>query len=327
MAHELWCINESSMINITPLIGSISWRSNMNELGEQLSFDIAFNDDRYFPKNPVDLGSLISLKNGVEVNRTIVITEERNGRGAMAYNCFDYGFYLNKSTDVFQFNNLAANVAIEKIVNKAGIPIGHINCPGVPIDKIYRDKVHSEIIKDILEIILQETGEKYVMEVMLNRFYVEKLSEKIISPTFRLASNIAPVEVIEAISSPNRKRSIEEMKNSVKVVLSDEDSISIAAQVKNQNLINKYGLLQQIVSVDKDNIAQAKVIAENMLRELGKIFEENSITVPGHDEIRAGRVIQIEEHITGMSGKYLIENAEHTIKNGIHMCTLGLGVI
>lgn len=328
MAHELWCINQSTMTNITPLIGSISWRSNTNELGEQVDFDIAFNDDRYFPKSPVDLGSLISLRNkDKEVNRAIVITEQRKGRGTISYNCFDYAFYLNKSKEVYQFNKLAANIAIQKVVEKAGIPIGSINCPGIPITKIYNEKAHSEVIKDILEIILQETGEKYVMEVRLNKLYIEKLSNKLISPTFKLAPNIADDLVTNAISSPSRKRSIEEMKNAIKVLLSNDNKVKVVAESKNQELISKYGLLQEVVSVDKDNIAQAKTIAENMLKEVGKIFEDNSITVPGNDDLRAGRILTIEEPLTGMSGKYLIESAQHTIKNGIHTCALGLGVL
>lgn len=328
MAHELWCINESIMTNITPLIGSISWRSNTNELGEQVDFDIAFNDDRYFPKSPVDLGSLIILKNGEnEVNRTIVITEQNNGKGSISYNCFDYAFYLNKSKEIYQFNKLAANIAIRKVVEKAGIPIGNIDCPGVPIEKIYNEKTHSEVIKDILEIVLQETGKKHVMEVRLNKFYVEKLSDKTISPVFNLASNIADDLVVNAISSPSRKRSIDEMRNSIKILLSDNNKVKIVAEIQNSQLIDKYGLLQEVASVDKEDLAQAKTIAQNMLKELGKIFEENSITVPGHDDIRAGRILEIQEPLTGMSGKYLIESAQHTLKNGIHMCALGLGVV
>lgn len=328
MAHELWCVSGSMMTNITPLVGSISWKSNTNELGEELDFDIAFNDDRYFPKSPVDLGSLIILKNeDKEINRTIVIKESVSGRGPKAYNCFDYAFYLNKSKDVYQFNKMPANKAIEIVVQKIGISIGKIDCPGILITKIYYEKTHSEVIKDILNTVEKETGIKYVMEVRLNRLYVEKQTEKIIKPTFKLAQNIASIDCVDAISNPTRSRSIEEMRNSIKVIYSDENKVKVVAEVRNESLINQYGLLQEITSVNKENLSQAKNIAQNMLKELGKIFEENSITIPGHDDIRAGRVIEIEESATGIKGKYLVKSAQHTVRNGIHLCNIGLEVI
>lgn len=61
--HELWTVKDNKMYNVTPLVGSLLWQSNIDQLGEKLNFDIAFNDDRYFPLNPVDIGNLIILRN------------------------------------------------------------------------------------------------------------------------------------------------------------------------------------------------------------------------------------------------------------------------
>ena len=41
MAHELWLVKGTTMTNITPLIGTIKWRGNVDELGDEISFDIA----------------------------------------------------------------------------------------------------------------------------------------------------------------------------------------------------------------------------------------------------------------------------------------------
>lgn len=328
MAHELWCVSGNSMANITPLVGSISWRNNINELGEQLDFDIAFNDTRYFPKSPVDIGSLIILKNEEEeVNRTIVVKENIPGRGPRAYNCFDFAFYLNKSKDTYQFNKTNSNTAINEVLKRAEIAIGTVSIPNISITQIYPDKTHSEVLKDILDLIEKEAGIKCRMEMRLDKIYIEKQNDLIIAPKFKFASNIAQELATDAISDPSRSRSIEEMKNSVKIISTDDKKTQIVTEVKNDNLIKQYGLLQEVVNVNKEDLAQAKNIANNMLKELGKVFEENSITVPGHDDIRAGRILEVEEPITGMKGKYLIESAQHTIANGIHMCNVGLGVI
>ncbi|MCQ4924754.1 hypothetical protein NE686_16745 [Tissierella carlieri] len=328
MGHELWCVNGSGMTKITPLVGSITWRSNINELGEQLDFDIAFNDDRYFPKSPVDLGSLIILKNGEkEVNRTIVITENKSGRGSIPYNCFDYAFYLNKSEETYQFNKMNSNGAINEVLARAGVPIGGVDIPSILLTKIYADKVHSEVIKDILDLVEKETCVKCRMEMKEGKLFIFKQNDKIIVPTFKLATNLPYESVTNAMSNPSRKRTIEEMKNSIKVIINNEDKIRLIDTVQNSELINQYGLLQKLVQVDRENISEAKVVAQNMLKDLGRVFEENSIDIPGHDDIRAGRLIEIEEPLTGMKGKYLIENANHTVTNGIHLCSVNLGVI
>ncbi|MCT4605856.1 MAG: hypothetical protein N4A64_07085 [Marinisporobacter sp.] len=321
--HQLLNIKDNLQTDITPLVGSISWRSNINELGQQLTFDIAFNDDRYFPMNPVDLGSLIILNNKDEILRAIVVSEQRNGRGRIEYSCFDYAFYLNKSKAVYQFNKVTGKKAIETMLNDFNVPIGNIAPINTVINKIYREKAISEIIKDILDIAKKHTGKKYRMEMRQGKLCIEKQEELIIKGTFQLAENIQPYDITKALSSPSRKRSIEEMKNSVQVVFNNH----VIENRKKDELIKQYGLLQEVTTIDKKDKAKARNIADKILEDFGKIFEENSVEIMGDDKVRAGRTIEIKEPITGMTGKYLIKDVNHTVKNGIHKMQLGLGVI
>ncbi len=321
--HELFNIAGNTETRITPLLGSITRRSNINELGEQLDFEIAFNDDRYFPHNPVCLGNIIILRNTNELFRGIVVTQSQNCSSPISYNCFDYAFYLNKSKGIYQFNGTKGKEALETILNGFKVPIGTIEPLGIVIKKIYAGDVISDIIKDILDLAAKESGQKYRLEMRAGKLYIEKQNNEIIKATFKLANNLAEHDVTTAISNPTRKRSIENMRNSIKVTGNDK----VAAESSNAEMIRQYGLLQEISSIDGKDIAQAKNIAQNMLKDLGKIFEENSIEVPGDDRVRAGRIIEIQEIVTGMSGKYTIRDVTHTIRNGIHVMSLGLGVL
>lgn len=327
MSHELWYITGNMMTNITPIVGTTTRRSNINELGEQLDFDIAFNDARFFPKNPVDIGSLVLLKNGEkEVVRAIAIKEQKTALNVQ-YNCFDYAFYLNKSKAVYQFTKMKADQAIKKILGDFSISIGKICSIPYPVTKIYSGDVVSEIIKDILDMAEKAIGTKYRMEMRLGKLYIEPQKDLVISPTFRIASNIAPAPIANTISNPQRTRSIEEMRNSIKLITGNEEKMRVVANVKNDTLIKQYGLLQEVISIEDKDIAQANRIAQNMLKELGKVFEENGLEMIGHDDVRAGRIIPIEEPLTGMTGKYLITDANHTIKNGIHTVKVGLEAV
>lgn len=320
--HQLFNISNNLETNITPLVGDIQWRSNINELGEQLDFNIAFNDDRYFPINPVDIGNIISLRNEDEIFRGIVVSEQRNGRGAISYTCFDYAFYLNKSSGIYQFNKVSAKKAIETILDDFEVPIGNIT--GIPtiINKIFNERLISDIIKEIITIAEDEQGIKYRMEMRQGKLYIVKQEDMVIKATFKLADNIQPYDISSSISNSSRKRTIENMKNSIKLVFDNK----VIAEEKKNNLIDKYGLLQEVKTVDKKDKAQAKNIAKKKLNELAKVFEDNSLEMIGNDKVRAGRIIEIEEPITGMKGQYLVKSVNHTLKNAIHRMQLSLGV-
>jgi hypothetical protein len=321
--HELWVLKDNKLYNISPLVGSISWNSNIDQLGEKLDFNIVFNDDRFFPINPCDIGNLVILNNTEEIFRGIIFTEQKQGRDAIQYTSFDYAIYLNKSKSVYQFNKIQADKAIAKILNHFNVPIGNIISIPFIVNKIYFNEILSDIIKDILKQTTEAIGQKYRMEMRQGKLYIEKQEDLIIKPKFKLASNLNYNNVTDVIGNPSRKRSIEEMRNSIKIITNDK----IVAELKDFNLINKYGILQELYSIDDKDIAQAKNIAKNLLKELGRIFEDISIELPGDDSVRAGRLIEIEESVTGLKGKYLIKNVDHKVENGIHIMSLNLGVV
>ncbi|MCI1113813.1 hypothetical protein MOQ26_22640, partial [Stenotrophomonas maltophilia] len=92
--------------DITPLVGSISWDSNLSMMAA-MEFDINWTDAKLFPVNPCDLGDVVILnKDGQEVNRGVIVTEGRSGRAAIKYTVYDYAWYLGKSKSVYQFNKV-----------------------------------------------------------------------------------------------------------------------------------------------------------------------------------------------------------------------------
>lgn len=320
--HQLFCITGNKQYPITPIVGSIGWKSSTETLGVQLDFEVAFNDDRYFPLCPVDIGSMIILFNEAEIFRGIVVTENKPGRQPRTYTAFDPAFFINKSKAVYQFKKIRADAAIKKILNDFRVPIGTITPIPAIITKIYSGEVVSDIIKDILAQALAKTGVRYRMEMRAGKLYIERQQDLIIAPTFKIADNLSPVPVTAVISNPQRKRSIEDMKDSIVITCDDK----IVATVKNTDMIKRYGLLQDVQSIDQKQKGQASTIASNLLKELGRVLEENGIDCPGSDDARSGRLIQIEEPITGMSGKYLIKEDSHVVKDGIHTMHLDLGV-
>ncbi|MEH7389658.1 XkdQ/YqbQ family protein [Bacillus sp. JJ1474] len=320
MAHELWRINVSQAIDITPIVGSISWSDDVDTLGQQLTFNTAYNDTRYFPQVSIEPGDTILLKNKNEIFRGTMVTEQRNGQFERVFTCFDPAFYLNKSKEIFQCNKVRADVAIKQLCNMFNVPIGNVVSIPAVIKKIFNGEI-SAIIKEILEIAENTLGIKYRFEMRSGKLFIEKQTALIVKGTFTLAG--IEYDLNESISNPSRKRSIEEMKNSIKIINNDK----VVTTVRDEGLISKYGLLQEVHSVNDDEKSKAKNIANNILKELGKVLEENSLDMLGNDEVRAGRLIEINEPKTGMSGRCLIKSVNHTLDKGIHRMSLQLRVI
>lgn len=321
--HELYLVKKGQQVQITEIVGSISWKSSIDTLAVQMDFEVAFNDDRFFPANPVEIGDMVVLVNaGKIVFQGFVIDENRNGRGGRDYACFDAAFYLNESKTTLQFVNTPASAAIQKVVSEFGIPIGGIDMKGVSITKIYNNRTPADIIRDIIAYALLQTGQTYRMEVREGKFYVLNQQDFVIYPTFKLADNVQSYPIAESISNPKRKRSIQGLRNSVQVTSEDK----IIYTTREPKTVERYGLLQESINVNKEDVESGryKQMASILLGKLNRIEDTLSFEVLGSDELRSGRLLYVQEETTGTDNLYLITSASHSVRNGIHKTKLDL---
>jgi len=316
MAHELWLIKGDTKTNITPMLGTLTWRSNMEELGDEINFSIAFNDTNYFPINPCDIGNMVVLlNNGKEITRAFIVDEVKSGTAPIAYIGFDYAFYLNKSTAVYQFKKLSADACIKKLLNDFKVPIGNIVSIPKPITQIFNGKKVSEIIKEIIEMAEQSLGVKYLMEMRQGKLYIEKQSDVVVSGTFQLFEGGTKYDIHSAIMNPSKRRSIVDMANTIQVVGNDD---KVVLTKSDEKMVEKYGRITKVVNLDQNEKKSAKQIAENELKQFSKVIEENDVELMGDDNFRAGRLFKLEEPVTGIKGTFLIKDVLHTISKGIH---------
>ncbi|SDT22215.1 hypothetical protein SAMN05444162_3459 [Paenibacillaceae bacterium GAS479] len=326
MAHELYLIQQGKKSNITGLCGNLSWSSSIDTLGEELTFTYAVNDSSHFSKyDIIKLGDQIALvSKGKVLHHYVVIKEDVSGRTSKSYACFDYAWYLNKNKAIIQFKKSSVSSAIGKLCDKVGIKHNIVNIPTL-ITAIYKEETISDIITEMLEKATQETGSKYYMEMVDTTLTIRKRADLLINPRIRLCDNTPLFPVAAAISNPNKSSSIEEMKNKVVVVSGEDKSTKVYAEISDPSGIKRYGQLTEVITVEKKNAAQARNIAKNTLQQLNQITEDISLTLLGHDDIKAGRSIDINEPVTGVIGRFLIKSANHTVSKGIHKVSVQLG--
>ncbi|MDU0200168.1 XkdQ/YqbQ family protein [Paenibacillus sp. MAH-36] len=328
MSHKLILVKDNTPIDITGYAGNLKWSSNIDSLAVECQFEyISSADMPYFDTVTISVGDQVMLQDaaGVTLHRFIIVKQERTDRFKFSYSCFDFAWYLNSNSAAIQFNGVSASAAIEQLLNRFNVKHS-VTKIDKSIKKIYNGDSLADIIKDILKQTTDETGRKYFMEMRLDTLYITPYEHLLINPTAQLADNTAPFPLVSAISNPSRSVSIEDMKNRVTVTSESDKALKVLQTVQDDKSIAQFGLLAHVESVDKKDEAQARNIARNKLAELNKATEDISIDLLGSDELRAGRLLDVNETITGIVGRYVITQASHSEANGIHKTTIRLGV-
>ena len=301
--------------DITAYIGSLSWQNSIDELATKMSFEVAKSDTRYVNTYTLQLGDIVNLCTNIEIFRGIVIAVDDGDLYKNKYTVCDFGWYLNKSKETYQFNKMNAKKAVIRLCSDFNIPIDTIPELNASITQIYIDKCVSDILSDILE----KCGGGYNFDMTPNGIRVYKYGAIYAYPEFRITPNTHLIYSPTLKGSVSHSLSIEDMKNSVKVISESDKVYTVKAVAKDADSIYKYGILQEVIKIDEKD-GDANTFAKNKLSELGKVKESFSIEIieAVNSYTRAGSMITVD------NANYLIESTDHSIKNGVHYVKLGL---
>ena len=279
---------------------NISWSSDIDTLGTQLTFDTI---------KDLSEGQVVSLwQDSDEIIRGIVIRKNEN-ENTFSYVVQDYSFYLKNKVSILQFNKQSADSCIRKLIEDCYL-VGSISEMPTEITQIYRGQSIAEIIDDILEKAEDDQGKKYIREIEGNKLFIYELQD------LKIVPNVVVGEFA-------KESSIENMKNDITVISSEEKYNSILASATDESLFYWYGKLSEIITVDADNVAKAQNIATNKLKELNVVSKSSIIPLVVLDEkvnIKANRLIYLNKG--DFNGYYRIKSATHTLANGLHKCDI-----
>lgn len=310
--------------DITPIVGSFTW-DNYLSLTSALDMTVSWNDTRFFPINPCELGDMVLVtKDNVEVYRGILVNQSQAGRQSITYHATDFAWYLDKSKSVYQFNGIAADKAIMRILIDFGLPIGTIAPMSAKITKIYIQQSPASIIEDIIKQHQDQSGKRYSAEMVQGAISIVPTLDRVIAGTFKLTENAASVDVLANPLEATRTRSIEEMRNRVKIITTGTDTYTTTALSEDTVSISRYGLLETVEKVDAADEAKSRQVAKILLARLNRIKENNKLKLMGDVAFKAGYLFDVVESVTGMNGRFMIKTCKHTVTNQIHFMELEL---
>lgn len=289
--------------NIIDYCNNITWNSDSDSLGTQLTFDSI---------KSIPTGTVVQLFNdNTEIFRGITFKPTQK-RWTWSYTCQDYSFYLkNNKIAIKQFNGITASDAIKSLLDEAYLTYSIVDIP-TQINKFYTNTTASDIIDDILKQSSADQGINYFKELQGNIVYINSVDNIQINPNILLPKDV-DVEM-----------SMENMKNSITVISGNGDNASVQATAEDTSQQNFYGVLSDVINVDDKNIAQAQNIANNALSNSNKVeYSSNfeAIAISGGDDIKANRMIYLQAG-SRLNGYYKVKNAKHTLIKGIHKVNL-----
>ena len=313
--------------DVSDIIGNLTWRDTVDTLGVEVDFELPINryDEKFEFLYDITLGDPIQILNakGEVLVQAIIVTETPNGK-ITSFTAYDMAWYLNKSTVIKQFKKMIGNDCVKSLCKEIGIDV-EVSGLDTKIDKIYKDKAVSEVIKDIIEQCSQFNSKKFFIEFDKNKLIVSPYKKIKVFGTFEIQKDKF-ININENIGGVSLSKSIVDMKNSVLVITENKGAIRTIGEEQDSKSIEKYGKLQEVVTLDEKEFSKANLVAKNELKKLNKITEDFSIDVLGDDNVKSGRVIDIDLPLFNLKGEYLIKESNHTISNHIHKISLKLEV-
>lgn len=305
-------------IRITDAIGDLNWENSIDGLATTISFSIAKTDAKYTNIYVPVTGSVVRMYTNDEIFRGVVIIVDDGSPNNNKYTAVDLGWYLGKSEETYQFDDITVTDAIYKIAEDLILPIDTVPELNVTITRIYFDKTISDILRDLVSV----CGRDYMFDFTPLGLRIYKIGEIYAYPEMQVSKNLPRVFAPNYRGGVSHNISLEEMKNSIKIVVENDGFYQEIMRLQNEDLIRTYGFLQRIIKIDLEK-EDANTVANSELWWQGKNKETFSFTILEalDSYTRAGAVIDLDGR------RFVIDSTNHSITNGIHKTKLELRAI
>ena len=241
---------------------SISLSSNIDNIICEMEFELAYNYRDKLPFSPIEIedgACFVELYEEYTLLFQGIIPKFQVQRENPKFNCYDPGFYINRNSDIFQFNKVECSQAIKQLLNTFEFPVGEIDTSKVTLDEYFYKETVGEVIKKIIDKIKEESGEKFYFYFRDNKFHFKKKnSEKYLSGSvkpkkFSILLNKKYVNIFNFIKDASYSGSFENMRNSIIVVDGDEKKMNKTDVAEDKTSIEKYGRLSFMAKQEKND--------------------------------------------------------------------------
>lgn len=304
-------ISNNTELDISNFVSSITWSGSVSQASRSLELSLVYSP---FDKNIKDIGikpgdRLKLYEDGKLLINAMVYTRERvSEQGTISYTGRDELNRLLRSNGTYNFKNTTPERIVTTVCNDLKVSTGTIAETKVPIKKMLVDgESFYNIIMKAYTKAYKSTGKKYMPFMYNEKLSILEKGEAI--SDFYLKDDVN-------ITASDYSESIENIVNKVKIY---DDKGKQIGEVKNPDSINLHGIFQDVYT--KEDGVNPITAANNMLTGTEKTASIEGI---GNVSCISGYSVKIKDSITGLTGKFWIDNDSHTWENGIHTMSLEL---
>ncbi len=303
----------------TPLlVERVTWSGDVTQAARKLDVSLVNTADGRTQAMRIEHGKeLRLLYDGRELFRGGVFAHRIDDHGMMTVTAYDENTYLTRNYDTRKFTKMTASAIVRRLCNDFGIPVGSIADTGYVIPKlVLRDKSIWDMMTIALTYSRKQTGRRFFIYSREGRLHLSERKDVVVRWVLENGRNI---------TSASYSQSIEDMRTQVKVIGGDPEKKPIIATVKNDALIQRFGIMQHLENVDPDMTrSQVEQRAKQLLAELGTIDDDAQVDALGNPEVVAGAAVYVHEQMTGIVGGFYVSTDLHTFANGNHTMSLTL---
>ncbi len=302
---ELTIINKNKAY--FPLIeGDITLTSHINGSCGTLSFNILKDDVISFVE-----GDLVTLVvDGVKMFKGYVFIKKHSGKNQIQVTCFDQLRYLLNS-DTYIYQKKTTTEFITRVLKEYSLKFGTLANTGYVIEnRVESDRKILDMINTSLTITSDMTNNKFVLYDDFGLLNLKNIND--------LKTNYLLTE--DTFKNYYYETSINEKTfTQVKVIDDINYKTRVSYVEKNNALIKKYGVLQQLFYIKED--LNPKEYAKQRLAELSeKSTTLNIYGAFGKLNLRAGNSILVDMNLgeNSYSDRFLITYLQHKFNDDYH---------
>jgi len=290
------------------------WSDDLNNYANTFSFSTY---------STYEIGSMFQMvtDTGEIVLKGIITDFEQNQANVFQYSGYDCGFYINQNEIIEQFKKIPISDAFKKLCSNYNIPVGTIPAMSSTVTEIFKDRTLSDVFTELLEYAKKKGCIKDVyFTCAKGRFDILSYETK----TDLIGSDsVFSAKSEKTINAPSIKVSMQDLKNRV-IIADNSDKNRKRVTVSNSTSISKYGLLQDVETVDTSKTNNLSKIASEKLKELNKLSKTISMTMLGDYRMHKGVIMPIDCDLYGIKGNFLITQSKHSITGEIEKVSVTL---
>ncbi len=301
------------------IVKLIQWSGDIKQASRKLVVELSNTGDlrKLFMTFEKGAELRLILNEKQELFRGVLFADQINAKGQMTLTAYDDNIYLTKSKDTKIFRGQSASAIIKRLCNEFSVPTGEIHDTGYVIPKlVFREKTLFEMMVTALTETQKQNGQHFWITSKEGK--LQLLARKEQEGKWVLENG---VNLLDASYS----QSIEDTRTQIKVIGGDAKKKEISANVKDGELIKRFGVMQHLEKPEKEMTkSQMEQRAKQLLKDLSTIEDQARIDCLGIPDVVAGSCVYVKESITGILGGYYVSADEHRFQNGSHTMSLTL---